>query len=226
MRDLVRIGPALLAVMLATTTMAACSQSTGGTAAPGTLIPTISTPAIEPRTSMTTSVPSPSSSEVATSSTATRTTAEPSTAESPETAVITVTVTTAVSSKPIPPTDLAGEVYGFVKSVDVADSQITLDKIDWFTGAAAAQACAEDGITSIDNNRCTGYYYRNVNPALRVVTVSPQATIVTLANTVNPVASDLNDVARRIATSGGDSNTYHLVVTDGLVTDLREMYHP
>ena len=142
------------------------------------------------------------------------------------TAVTTVTVTTAAPENPIPPTDLSGEVYGFVKSVDVGKSEITLDKIDWFTGAAAAQACAEDGITSTDNNRCTGYYYRNVNPALRVVAVSPQATITTLANTVNPVASNLGEVARRIATSGGDSNTYHLVVTDGLVTDLREMYHP
>ena len=132
----------------------------------------------------------------------------------------------AAPENPIPPTDLSGEVYGFVKSVDVGKSEITLDKIDWFTGAAAAQACAEDGITSTDNNRCTGYYYRNVNPALRVVAVSPQATITTLANTVNPVASNLGEVARRIATSGGDSNTYHLVVTDGLVTDLREMYHP
>jgi hypothetical protein len=142
------------------------------------------------------------------------------------TAVTTVTVTTSASDSPPPPTDLSGEVYGFVKKVDVDNSEITLDKIDWFTGAAAAAACAEDGITSTDNNRCTGYYYRNVNPALRVVGVSPQATITTLANGVNPVPSDLADVARRIGTSGGESNTYHLVVTDGVVTELREIYHP
>ncbi len=142
------------------------------------------------------------------------------------TAITTVTVTTSAPDRPTPSTDLSGEVYGFVKGVDVGASEITLDKIDWFTGAAAAAACAEDGITSTDNNRCTGYYYRNVNPALRVVGVSPRATITTLANSVNPVASDLADVARRIGTSGGESNTYHLVVTDGLVTELTEMYHP
>jgi len=130
------------------------------------------------------------------------------------------------SGNQIPPTDLSGEVHGFVRSVNVGKSEITLDKIDWFTGAAAAQACAEDGITSTDNNRCTGYYYRNVNPALRVVAVSPQATITTLANGVNAVPGDLSDVASRIATSGGESNTYQLVVTDGLVTELHEMYHP
>ena len=81
----------------------------------------------------------------------------------------------------VPSTDLTGEVHGFVTAVDVGSRQITVDKVDWFTGAAAQQACAEDGVTSTDNNRCTGYYYRNVNPMLRVVGVSPQATIMTLA---------------------------------------------
>jgi len=46
------------------------------------------------------------------------------------------------------------------------------------------------------------------------------------ANGVNAVPGDLSDVASRIATSGGESNTYQLVVTDGLVTELHEMYHP
>ena len=147
----------------------------------------------------------------------------------------TVTTTTAAASSPaapppstepgIPPTDLSGEVYGFVTAVDVGKSEITLDKIDWFTGAAAQQACAEDGVTSTDNNRCTGYYYRNVNPALRVVAVSPTATIRTLGDGTHGVDSNLTAVGDRVAKTHA-SNTYHLMVTDGQVTSLEEMYHP
>lgn len=161
-----------------------------------------------------------------------------SSAEPP--ATTTSTVTTTVTARPsaplsatepatstaaaIPATDLAGEVYGFITAVDVAKSQLTLDKVDWFTGAAAQQACAEDGVTQTDNNWCTGYYYRNVNPALRVVGVDPTATISTLDG-AQSVPSDLSTVASRVGATGGTS-PYHLVVTDGVVTDLREIYRP
>ena len=218
MRGRVRLGASLLALLLAGATAVSCSRSTGGTAAPGTLTPTISSIETSEPAGRTTATSTRTSNPPSASST--------SSASSPTTAITTVTVTTSATGNQIPPTDLSGEVHGFVTSVDVGKSEITLDKIDWFTGAAAAQACAEDGITSTDNNRCTGYYYRNVNPALRVVAVSPQATITTLANGVNAVPGDLSDVAGRIATSGGESNTYQLVVTDGLVTELHEMYHP
>ena len=125
----------------------------------------------------------------------------------------------------LPPTDLSGEVHGFITAVDTAAGQITVDKVDWFTGAAAAQACAEDGITSTDNNRCSGYYYRNVNPMLRVVAVSPQANIVTLTNGVNPAPSDLATLAGRVAATRG-TTIYDFTVNGGVVTDLREIYLP
>ncbi|MET0967082.1 MAG: hypothetical protein ABWZ02_11825 [Nakamurella sp.] len=125
----------------------------------------------------------------------------------------------------IPPTDLSGEVHGYIIAVDVQAGQITVDKVDWFTGAAAGQACAEDGISSTDNDRCTGYYYRNVNPMLRVVAVSPQASIKTLATDATLVASDLTAVAARVATTQA-SGLYEFTVTDGVVTDLREIYFP
>jgi len=78
-------------------------------------------------------------------------------------------------------------------------------------------------VTSTDNNRCTGYYYRNANPALRVVAVSPFATISTLDG-ARSVPSDLATVAGRVSATTGSRN--HLTVTDGAVTDLQEMYHP
>jgi hypothetical protein len=130
------------------------------------------------------------------------------------------TTSTAAQNAP-PATDLSGEVYGFVTAVDLAASEITLDKIDWFTGAAAQQACAEDGVTDKSNNQCVGYYYRNNNPTLRVVAVSPQAFITTLEG-AGSVPGDLAAVEARVSSK----STYHLVVTDGYVTSLEEMYHP
>lgn len=121
-----------------------------------------------------------------------------------------------------PPTDMSGENFGFVTAVDVAASQITLDRITWFTGADAVQACADDGVTARENNWCTGYYYRNNNPALRVVSVSPQAKITTLDGSKS-VPSDLATIAARIAAV---KSPYRLVVTNGTVTALEEIYLP
>ncbi len=137
----------------------------------------------------------------------------------------TVTASTAASTTGTPATDLSGEVHGFVTAVDPARSELTLDKIDWFTGAAAQQACAQDGVTGTDNNRCSGWYYRNVNPALRVVVVAPDAAISTLNGGTRNVPGDLPAVATEIARNGGHS-PWRLVVTDGRVTELQEIYLP
>jgi hypothetical protein len=121
-----------------------------------------------------------------------------------------------------PTTDLSGEVYGFVTAVDPARSELTLDKIDWFTGEGARQACAQDGVTSTDNNRCTSWYFRNNNPALRVVTVAPDAAISTLDGGVRPVPGDLAAVAAAI----GRHSPWRLTVSDGRVTELEQIYLP
>lgn len=216
------VGFVIVAILLA-----ACSTTTSGAAASPTVpsssahAPPVATPVTTSesaaRSGATTS-PEPTASPGATATVTTTITAEPA-----STGRTTAAAPSAPTAPMLPPTDLAGEVYGFVTAVDLPNSQITLDKVDWFTGAAAKQACAEDGVTSTDNNQCTGYYYRNVNPALRVVAVSPQATITTLDGS-RSVASDLAAVAGRISRTTG--STYHLIVTDGMVTDLQEMYHP
>lgn len=207
MRSCLRFSIAMAMAVLA---LAACSNPTGGTAAPGT-------------GAFGTTGPPQSSAAVA----------EP--AVTPQITTLTVTATaspapttstSAVMAAPAaPPTDLSGEVHGFVTAVDVGAAQLTVDKVDWFTGAAAQQACAEDGITSTDNNRCIGYYYRNVNPMLRVIAVSPHASISTLSTQAILVPGDLTSVAARVATTQG-SGLYDFTVTDGLVTELQEMYFP
>jgi len=198
---------------------AGCSSPVAGTGveSPGVAGPPTASP------SSTTSAASQSSSpstEPAPGASIPRSTAQ--TAPPPTTTPQPATPAPVTSPSTSPATDLDGDVYGFIRAVDPQTREITLDKIDYFTGAAAQQACAEDGVQSQGDNWCTGYYYRNVNPALRVVAVSPDATIVTL-NGATEVPSDLVAVAARIS---GHGNTYHLTVTDGVVTELREMYSP
>jgi hypothetical protein len=125
------------------------------------------------------------------------------------------------------PTDLSGEVYGFIRGVDVAQSQLTLDKVDWFRGADAEQACAVDNVP--DGRRldgwCSVYYYRNVNPKLRVVSVSPDAAITTLEGTT-PVSEDLQALADRVGSLAGEYHPYRITVTDGAIVELTQIYQP
>lgn len=137
------------------------------------------------------------------------------------------------STEPAPPgptvlpTDLNGEVYGYVRAVDVSQSQLTLDKVDWFTDAAAEKACAADGVPEEShlNGWCSIYYLRNLNPALRVVPVSPHVAVTTLNGNV-PVAGDLASLAARITTPIGSSRPYRLVVIDAAITEISETYQP
>ncbi len=125
------------------------------------------------------------------------------------------------------PTDLSGVVYGFITAVDVPASQLTVDKVDWFTGAAAEQACVEDAVPPAArlNGWCSTYYFRNVNPALRVVTVVPQVAVTTLDGNV-PVPGDLASLSVRLTTPTGSSRPYQLTVADGAVTGVTEVYQP
>lgn len=148
--------------------------------------------------------------------------AVPSPSATPTPVVTTLTVTSVTTAPAPPATDLSGEQYGFVTAVDVAGGTLTLDRIAYFTGADAQKACAEDGVTDTSNNWCTGYYWRNNNPALRTVAVSPDATITVLDGSAS-VPGSLAQVAQRI---GQVASTYRLVVTDGRVTELHEMYAP
>jgi len=208
---------AILCVLAVLT--AGCSSPVAGTGveSPGVAGPPTASPS---STTSAASQSSSSSTEPAPGASIPRSTAQ--TAPPPTTTPQPATPAPVTSPSTSPATDLDGDVYGFIRAVDPQTREITLDKIDYFTGAAAQQACAEDGVQSQGDNWCTGYYYRNVNPTLRVVAVSPDATIVTL-NGATEVPSDLATVAGRIA---GHGNTYHLTVTDGQVTELREMYSP
>jgi hypothetical protein len=188
-----------------------------------------------------TSTSSPSAAISSTSTSTTKPSATPLTTPSPTVESLTTTETTpppAGTTEPDSsvsastgngslPTDLSGAVYGFVKAVDVSGDQLTVDKVDWFTGAAAEQACAEDNVPAEAhlNGWCSMYYFRNVNPALRVVSVSPSVTVTTLDGNV-PVPGDLASLAARIQTPTGSGRPYQLTVTNGAVVEVTEIYQP
>jgi hypothetical protein len=69
------------------------------------------------------------------------------------------------------------------------------------------------------------YYFRNVNPNLRVVTVSPHVAVTTLDGNVQ-VAGDLAALADHVTTPTGSSRPYRITVTDGVVAEVVEMYQP
>ena len=207
-----RVVVALSVPLLAAAVVAGCAAPTAGSA---TANPSAAIPSPPPSTS-----PARSTAPGA----------GPTTGAPP--AVTTLTVTTVItgpspgtgsSTAPTgPTTDLSGEQYGFITAVDVPAGTISLDRIAWFTGADAQKACAEDGVTDTSNNWCTGYYWRNNNPALRTLAVSPDATITVLDGSAS-VPGSLDKVAQRITQA---TSTYRLVVTDGRVTELHEMYAP
>ena len=212
--------PQVIAVlaMLAAVVVVGCSRTTAGTANSPT--PSASA-AVTASSSPPTSISEPTTPRTMQSPTAESTTQPTPTSSEPS------------SPEPAPtgsgvlPTDLTGVVYGFITRVDVFASQLTVDKVDWFTGAAAEQACAQDGVPPAArlNEWCSMYYFRNVNPTLRVVTVSPHVAVTTLDGNVQ-VAGDLAALADRITTPTGSSRPYRLTVTDGVVTAVTEMYQP
>ncbi len=223
MKTTARPLPTCILAIVSVAALCGCSAATPGSASPATTssaAATTSAPASNTPSRPVTSAASPTPSNAA----------EPPTTTTGDG---TATSSQPRSDEPGPsgtgalPTDLSGEVYGFIKGVDRQESQLTLDKVDWFTDAAAKQACDEDGVPQdarVDE-WCSMYYFRNVNPTLRVVTVSPQVAVTTLDGNVQ-VAGDLAALADRISTPTGSSRPYRLTVTDGVVTQVIEVYQP
>jgi hypothetical protein len=74
------------------------------------------------------------------------------------------------------------------------------------------------------NGWCSAYYFRNVTPALRIVTVGPDVVVTTLNCNVPITVTSLFLQPDRTAT--GSSRPYRMTVTDGLVVALAEIYQP
>jgi hypothetical protein len=216
-----RLWPRAILALFSVVMLAGCSTETTGADNPNsTASSSAATPSLAPSTTST-PTPRPTTSSAAESLTITATTLVPTSTTTPSSQDPEPAGTGAV------PTDLSGEIYGYIQAVDLPGSQLTVDKVDWFTGSAAEQACAEDGVPPgmhLDG-WCSMYYFRNVNPALRFVSVSPSVAVTTLDGTV-PVPGDLASLAARITTPTGSARPYRLTVTEGAVIEVMEIYQP
>ncbi|SDP18499.1 hypothetical protein SAMN04515671_3165 [Nakamurella panacisegetis] len=238
---------ALLAVVAAFV-LGGCSTSTPGSSTPAASTasavasPSAAASASRPPSTLGSSPVATTGAAEPSSTTSTIATPSPTASSSPTTTAPAYSATTSHSRTSSPasssaeptrtgdgvlPTDLKGVVYGYIKAVDVKASRLTLDKVDWFTGAAALKACEEDKVSheAWVNGWCSKYYIRNVNPTLRVVSVSPHVSVTTL-NGNGQVTGDLASLKRRIATVTGSGRTYRLTVHNGMVTTVTEIYSP
>ena len=123
------------------------------------------------------------------------------------------------SGEPLPD----GEWFGYVD--DTSADEIEFDLACWFTGDAAALAAAEDGEESPPPN---DYYVRNVNPAVRLVSVSDDATVTWLTNPGDPSTEEETSYADW--TTGRDARDYQpgvwLTIEGDAVVEIREQYVP
>ena len=123
--------------------------------------------------------------------------------------------------------DLVGPNFGFIRAVDVPAGNLTFDRITWFTGPEVAEACTTDAVPAEErvDKWCDTYYFRNNNPQLRFVAVSPTATI-TLLQAGTPVAGTLQSLAEHVTATAGTLAPYRIVVKDGLATEVSELAIP
>ena len=216
--------PAAAAALVTIALVIAAGCSTPGTPAPADS--SASTPSASISSGAGSTTRAPSTTEPTVSARSTGTNSAPTSAKTDTTPPATGQLTRGTDV----PTDLTGETYGYITTVDLERSTVTIDKVDYFSGAAAVQACAEDGVTETNNNWCTERYWRNNNPMLREVSVSPDATIVILvAGSPNEAVTDLGGLATRIDTTRLDSrsgNIFRMQVDGGQITRLAEMYSP
>lgn len=116
------------------------------------------------------------------------------------------------------------DIYAYLTAFDAGTGVGTYDKVDAFFGEDAVRACAEDGETSTANDRCTGYYYRNVNPKTRQIAVAPDAAIRTLRG-ADPVTGNAMSLATAVRDSGG-RQLFTMRVEDNQAVAVTAVYLP
>jgi hypothetical protein len=130
------------------------------------------------------------------------------------------------SSGPAPPAtseDMAdGRQFGYFHSVTVAKptSGAVFDLAQFFTGDAAKQAAAEDGMPGYELD----YYIRNTNPRLRnlVIDAKAKVTVIDAKHCCDPKPSSLEDFAKTIQATDG----CWVTIENGIVTKIEQQYLP
>jgi hypothetical protein len=133
-----------------------------------------------------------------------------------------------VPNPPVRVKDLSGDVWAFGKSVDTARRTLSFDKIDWFEGAAATEACKQDHHAIHDSALCNDFYYRNNNTRVRTGTVTDAAavTLQDLQATDGAVRQKPVGLPELASTIAARHPILILTIRDGLIVAVKEQFTP
>ena len=126
------------------------------------------------------------------------------------------------------PTDLAdGKHFAYLKAFSVDHQTLTVDVVQFLTGAAAEKAAQEDGQEAFD------YYVRNQNERLRTLSVTKGLLIKVNTLTASESGSSSKDVtspqsrlASFMASGKAQTRLFWFRLDHGMVVELREQYLP
>lgn len=117
----------------------------------------------------------------------------------------------------------AGDYYVLVQQADPSRSSLTVDVVQFLTGAAAARACAQDGVPDQRGALCHDYYIRDRSRRLWTVPIGPGATLVVRAGGCGPARST---TLRGVAAELGQHRLFRLRLARGAGTGLAEACTP
>jgi hypothetical protein len=137
-------------------------------------------------------------------------------------------------------TALQGQYAASITAIDPKNATVTFDVVEWFTGAAAQQACTQDGVPGPwQAEQCNDYYVRNKNVVLRTLPVAPTAKLLYVGENGptaevsldNPTGGDVPTTLSALAakmTEYGPSIPLKcfLGVQAGTVTEIDEIFTP
>ena len=150
-------------------------------------------------------------------------TGAPPTTSAPTTQVSATTPATTTPSEPVD--ELSGNNYGDLLAVDTAARTVTVDVVEYFTGAAAVRACQQDG-RGVSGAWCSTYYVRNKNPRQRRIELAPRATITVVTYDSKGVHVATPATLTQVEDLLDERNFYRLRVDDGRITELEGVYLP
>jgi hypothetical protein len=117
----------------------------------------------------------------------------------------------------------AGSYDVLVQRVDPARGTMTVDAVQYFTGLAAARACAEDGVPDQRGTLCHEFYIRDRSSRLWTVPLSADADIAVRAGGCGPARSiAIDDLAAGLTRH----RLFRLDISDGVGIRLTEPCGP
>jgi hypothetical protein len=117
----------------------------------------------------------------------------------------------------------AGSYYVLIERADPVRSSLTVDVVQFFSGAAAARECARDGVPDQRGALCHDYYIRDRSSRLWTVPVGRGAALVVRGGGCGPARPT---TLRGVAAELGRHRLFRLHLTRGVGTGLDEACTP